>query len=80
VIGVRDAAEEIGEGGDAARLLGRDVRQGVLERVERLDAFGGVIDVDLEAELPQDGGQHARSIKPIGHEPAGLRRGADPVP
>jgi len=62
VIGMGDAAQEIRERGDAARLVGRRVRQGLFERVERLDVRPRVVHVDVEAELAQDGGEHARSI------------------
>ena len=65
VVGVGDAAQEIREGRDPAGLVGRHVRQGLLERVECLDVGLAFVDVDVEAELAQDGGQHARSIEPI---------------
>ena len=38
------------------------MREGLFERVERLDVGLAFVDIDLEAELAQDGGQHARSI------------------
>ena len=59
VVGVGDTARKIREGRDATGLVGRHVRRGLFERVERLDVGLAFVDIDLEAELAQDGGQHA---------------------